>query len=555
MADTSGTYTLTGVTGTPITREAGANTTITYTITGSADTFNITGDAGSAVTIIQTATVADVLNLTANGGTITLNQTQTADTISATVQNGGKIVTGGNFSGTSTSSSLNFGTGGGSIILGTSGTYSAGTLSQLVNGFKNSSDVLDDQRLNFTGITGYTIAAGTTTGTQTITINDSSGNFVFTTNGTSLTTGSYTSLTTGPLKLTADITGGTNVAACFLTGVGISTPNGEVAVEFLAVGDLVSVVEDGKVVSHPVRWIGSRTVALGTAAPIDAYPVRIRAGAFAKNVPHRDLLVTSEHCIHVDDVLVPVRMLVNDASVLVDTNITRFTYFHIELERHAILIADGLQTESYLDTGNRSNFQNAAVTNLQADLVIDPTHKSWADAAAPLAVDRDTVEPIWRRLAARSVKLGMIRSPSQVSIGNEPDLRLVTETGLEVSPTLCDGRFYAFVIPASTRALRLVSRTSRPSETIGPFVDDRRELGVLIGQIGFSDGSRRSPLDAHLADAVLPGWHAKEQDVACRWTNGDALLPAPLSSAESQEVFLDIEVLAAGPYQSVALAA
>lgn len=546
MTDTSGNYTLTGVTGTPITREAGANTTVTYTLTGAADTFNITGDAGSAVTITQTADVADVLNLVANDGTITLGETQTPDTIAATVENGGKLVTGGNFSGTSTSGSLSFGTGGGSIVLGTSGTYSAGTLSQLVSGFTNSSDILDDQHLKFTGVTGYTIAAGTTSGTQTVTIDDSSGNFIFTAKGTNLATGSYTSLTNGPLKLTADSTGGTNVTACFLAGVRISTPKGDVAVESLIVGDLVSVMEDSKIVSHPVKWIGNRKIKLSNGAKLEAYPVRVRAGAITDGVPYRDLLVTSDHCIHVGGHLIPVRMLVNDASITIDTGITSFTYYHVELDRHAILIADGLEAESYLDTGNRICFEDNMQV-LRPELFANQTHARWyTEAAAPLAVDRATVEPIWEEFRRRAVVLGFAFPDAPVLV-KDPGIHLVSDAGHRIMPTLTDGRFFAFVVPSDVKSIRLASRAASPSETTGPFLDDRRALGVLVGRIGVHQGRSYTSLSLHLTDERLSGWHSVENDT-CRWTDGDALLPVSDLSTLGEPTYIDIEVLAAGPY-------
>lgn len=542
MADASGTYTLTGTTGTPITREAAANATVTYTITGNADTLNITGDAGSAVTITQTANVADVLNLIANDGTITLSETQTSDTISATVENGGKVVTGGNFSGTSSSSTLNFGTGGGSFVLGVSGTYSAATLSQVIHGFTSSADTVDDTHLKFTGVTGYSIAAGSTSGQQTITIDDSSGNFVFTTSGTSFATGSYTSLTSGPLKLTADSTGGTNVTACFLAGTMITTPDGETAVEALSVGDLVSVIEHGKTVSRPVTWIGSRTMSLGAEAATDAYPVRIRAGAFAENVPHRDLLVTSEHCIHVNDVLVPVRMLVNDASIVIDTSITRFTYFHIELERHAILIAEGLQTESYLDTGNRDNFGNAAVPSMRPDLSIHAEHKSWTtDAAAPLAVDRAAVEPIWNRIRERATAIGLDPATQPVGMTNQPDLRLLLDDGQTLFPCWQSAQHYMFQIPFGTRAMRLLSRAAVPAEVIGPFLDDRRTLGVAVDKFVLWHGLDEQVIQPRWLE--LAGWYVGGGP---SWTNGEAELDLPWVT---DDTVLDVHLAATMLYR------
>ena len=57
----------------------------------------------------------------------------------------------------------------------------------------------------------------------------------------------------------------------------------------------------------------------------------------------------------VNDVLIPVRYLVNGASVVQDA-VAEITYFHVELPSHNVLIAEGLRCESYLDTGNRAAF-------------------------------------------------------------------------------------------------------------------------------------------------------------------------------------------------------
>ena len=36
-------------------------------------------------------------------------------------------------------------------------------------------------------------------------------------------------------------------------------------------------------------------------------------------------------------------------------------YFHVELDRHDVLFAEGLAAESYLDTGNRGLFANGGL--------------------------------------------------------------------------------------------------------------------------------------------------------------------------------------------------
>ena len=175
-------------------------------------------------------------------------------------------------------------------------------------------------------------------------------------------------------------------ATCFLRGTMIATPSGEVEVEALRAGDLVTVVEAGRKVSRPVSWVGGRAMQAADHDGQDAaFPVRIRRGAFADNVPHRDLLVTPEHCILTEAGLTPARMLVNGASILVDRGIPEYEFFHVELEQHGILLSEGLTTESYLDTGNRALF-------VQAGLVA--ATRPDAIMAAPLVVARAVVEPI-----------------------------------------------------------------------------------------------------------------------------------------------------------------
>ena len=552
----SGTYNLVGVLSTPVTAETLANQTVTYNIAGVLDTFTIQSDAGAATTVNQTVNFADTLNLAAAGGAIILGTGVVGvDAVNATLTAGGSVVLGGTLASLLTGSSFTYGTGGGTIVTGTAGTLASLTLNSPINGFTSSADIIDDRALGFSGITGYTVT-GTGTGSQTVTVNDGSGNFTFTTNAANLTNGTFAAanLNAGTVKFNADASGGTRLTVCFLGGTRIATPDGETAVEDLQAGDLVATRCDGATTFQPVHWVGGGR--MKAAHRIEEFPVRIRAGAFSNDVPHRDLLVTSEHCLFVDGKLIPARMLVNGRSITVDTGITEYDYFHVELDAHAILLADGLETESYLDTGNRGNFLNSAVPSLRPDFTVDAAHKSWVhDAVAPLAVDRDTVEPIWKRLEARAIALGLAASATPARMVTEPELRLVTSTGLEIEATLFDGRVYAFVVPGNIGAVYLRSRTARPSEIVGPFMDDRRELGVLVGRIGISEGRRRLMSTQHLTEAALPGWHGLEDQACCRWTAGQAALPVDLSWSEGRPVFLDIEVISAGPYLAVPLAA
>jgi hypothetical protein len=89
------------------------------------------------------------------------------------------------------------------------------------------------------------------------------------------------------------------------------------------------------------------------------WPVRVRAGAFGARRPHRDLVLSPDHAVFVDKVLIPVRYLLNGATI-VQEPVDVITYWHVELARHDVLFAEGLPCESYLDTGNRALFGDAA---------------------------------------------------------------------------------------------------------------------------------------------------------------------------------------------------
>ena len=87
----------------------------------------------------------------------------------------------------------------------------------------------------------------------------------------------------------------------------------DVAVEDLMVGDLAMTVSGEH---RPIRWIGHRLVeAFDHADPQDFWPVRITAGAIAMGVPSRDLLVSPDHCLMFDDVLVPAKHLINGVTI------------------------------------------------------------------------------------------------------------------------------------------------------------------------------------------------------------------------------------------------
>jgi hypothetical protein len=170
--------------------------------------------------------------------------------------------------------------------------------------------------------------------------------------------------------------------ACFAAGTRIGTARGEVAVEQLSVGDHVQVVLGG--VPQPVVWIGHRRIDCARhPTPSRVWPVRISACAFGLGQPNRDLFLSPDHAVYFDGVLIPVRYRINRTTII-QVPVDEVTYYHVELPRHDVLLADGLPVETYLDTGDRSNFANGG-----ASIALHPDFASriWeAEGCAPLVI-------------------------------------------------------------------------------------------------------------------------------------------------------------------------
>ncbi|WP_431284453.1 Hint domain-containing protein [Humitalea sp. 24SJ18S-53] len=163
----------------------------------------------------------------------------------------------------------------------------------------------------------------------------------------------------GGLRTTGAVVSG-ETTVCFLAGTQIATPAGGVAVETLAIGDLV-LTADGRAV--PVMWLGRQTVSTTFSLSEARRPVLIRAGALGENLPVRDLRVTSDHAMVIDGVLVQAGALINGSSItrMAQADLgDRFTVFHIETENHEIIVAEGAATETFIDNVTRARFDNFA---------------------------------------------------------------------------------------------------------------------------------------------------------------------------------------------------
>lgn len=341
-----------------------------------------------------------------------------------------------------------------------------------------------------------------------------------------------------------DKSGNSGFDPCFLAGTEISVCGSLQKVEDLAVGGQIDIFVDGTAKQQTISWVGKSVRTVNSSFPDDeaGYPVRILKDAISDGVPFKDMLITAEHCLFFDGKFVPARMLVNGRSIFFDKSITSYDYYHIETEAHSVIMADGMLTESYLDTGNRHAFtQKGNVISIGGS-----RNLTWDDAAVPLDVSREFVEPLSRQIEVRATAAGIAQKDAAPELTEDADLHLVTDTGASIRPVREHNGHVIFMIPTGVQSVRIASHASRPSDVIGPFVDDRRYFGVAVGEITMFEASKSHAITAHLTDTELNGWNTLEWEDT-RWTSGNGLLP--LGDRHPNSIaLLTIQIKKTGPY-------
>lgn len=222
----------------------------------------------------------------------------------------------------------------------------------VTNNFGTSKPAYDS---TYIGIVTYNLAAG---GTAQGFLSETSGGtyYLFTLSGAKPASQTATPTLDNTSDPSTQWNLSTGSANCFCAGTMIATPGGAVPVESLAAGDLVLTAE-GR--TMPVRWLGRTTVSRLFADPQHFYPVRIKAGALGENLPARDLRVSPGHGIRIGDVLAHASALVNGTSIVREQTVPFvFTYYHVELDTHALVLAEGVAAETFLEDTEAMGFDN-----------------------------------------------------------------------------------------------------------------------------------------------------------------------------------------------------
>jgi len=179
---------------------------------------------------------------------------------------------------------------------------------------------------------------------------------------------------------------------CFTPGTMILTENGPRLIETLTAGDRIVTRDNGV---QTLRWSGLSHVSAGqlSAAPHLA-PVLIKADSFGPGLPARDMHVSPNHRFLIEgwraqtlfgesELLVRAQAMRNDRTIITDRTAKSVDYIHLMFDRHEIVTADGLATESFQPSDAVKDDLDASVRNELLTLFPQLATETLGDLAKP----------------------------------------------------------------------------------------------------------------------------------------------------------------------------
>ncbi|MFU8880868.1 MAG: Hint domain-containing protein [Rhodobacterales bacterium] len=146
-----------------------------------------------------------------------------------------------------------------------------------------------------------------------------------------------------------------NVVPCFTPGTAIATARGERLVQDLRVGDRIITRDNG---IQEIRWIGAKPLsAQDMARHPHLRPVLIKRGALGDNLPERDMMVSPNHRMLVNnektalyfeenEVLAAAKHMTGAKGIEAATAST-ITYIHFMFDQHEVVLSNGCWSESF----------------------------------------------------------------------------------------------------------------------------------------------------------------------------------------------------------------
>ena len=188
---------------------------------------------------------------------------------------------------------------------------------------------------------------------------------------------------------------------CFLAGTKIRTPDGERDITSLKAGDLVVTISgEAKPIKSVTRTRYERASRERWAAEI--LPVKVARSALGPLNPRADLFLSPAHALYLNGLMVPVGALINGRSITrcaaLDSD--SIEYFHIELDRHDAIFAEGTPVETLLDFSaltESDSFAPRIPTDWRAAV-----RSRLRSAASPLIDRRRPFDHLWERIAERA---------------------------------------------------------------------------------------------------------------------------------------------------------
>lgn len=146
---------------------------------------------------------------------------------------------------------------------------------------------------------------------------------------------------------------------CFLENTLISlNEEKEIPVQDLKIGDQI-LTKNGSL--KEIKWIGLQKIKNNIFTDSNKSPVCLTAGSLGNGLPHSDLLISGDHGLFIDGLIINASALVNDKNIFfvpLAEMPREFTYYHIETEAHDEIYANGTLAETFIDYAARTGFDN-----------------------------------------------------------------------------------------------------------------------------------------------------------------------------------------------------
>ena len=142
---------------------------------------------------------------------------------------------------------------------------------------------------------------------------------------------------------------------CFRKGTKIQTEYGECLIENLKVNDPITicgrihnnnrhVVHHSDISFEPLLEIKHFTVPFPTSSSL---PICIQANALGEDLPKENLYLSPGHRICMTDEMIVAKNLVNGSTITQNSLQEEIEYYHLSLNKHSVIIANGLLCESF----------------------------------------------------------------------------------------------------------------------------------------------------------------------------------------------------------------